>query len=121
MQPESLAVLIPILVPLGVFLMIYAVSKQESEVKKKMIENGMNPKDISGRKLGSGALKAGGLLIGGGLGLFLAKMLDSTGSFGHDPEAIYFGLIALFGGIGLVIAHNVARKQYKEDKKDGLL
>ena len=115
MGPESIAVLIPIVVPIGAFLMIYAITKQESEVKKKMIENGMNPKDANAKRFGGGALKFGGLLIGGGLGLFLAKLIETYANM-NEPEAIYFGLIALFGGVGLVVAHNFARKQFREDQ-----
>lgn len=115
MDAGVITMLIPIVVPLGAFAMIYYLNKQESEVKKKMIENGMNPKDSSKPKLGGGALKWGGLLIGGGLGLFVASMIE-TSMNEIDSEPIYFGLIALFGGIGLVLAHNYARKQYREDK-----
>lgn len=115
MDAGTLAVLVPIVVPLGVFTMIYFLNKQESEVKKKMIDNGMNPKDASEKKFGGGALKFGGLLIGGGLGLFTAKLLEEAMGY-SETEPIYFGLIALFGGIGLIVAHNVARKQYREDR-----
>ena len=115
MEPENLALLIPIVVPIAVFLMIYFVNREEADVKRKMIENGMNPKDVSSRKFGGGALKFGGLLVGAGLGLFLAKMLETAMAM-TDPEAIYFGLIFLFGGVGLILAHNYARKQFREDK-----
>jgi len=54
------------------------------------------------------------LLIGAGLGLFLAYILDHTWfeSMNRDENnpAIYFSLIALFGGLGLFISFLIERK-----------
>lgn len=107
-------VLMSTIVPIALFLMIYFIEKEKSSVKKKMLENGINPEDNRSKGFGGGSLKWGGLLIGGGLGLFLAKLLEENLGY-SDTDPLYFGLIALFGGIGLVVAHNIARKQYRED------
>ncbi|MBX2846659.1 MAG: hypothetical protein KTR13_10650 [Saprospiraceae bacterium] len=119
-NPEEIAVLIPIVVPLAVFTMIVLVRRYEKEERLKMIENGMNPDEFKaaakGAKYqGGGALKAGTLLMGGGFGLFLAKMIDPY-VLGNDP-AHYFGLILLFGGLGLIAGHYIYRKQVKADEK----
>lgn len=118
MDPGVIAVLIPILVPIGAFVMVYFLNKQENETKQKMIENGMNPKDLtkkSGRPTPN-ALKFGGLLVGAGLGLFIATIMSSYMSI-NDGNGLYFGLIGLLGGVGLILAHNYARKQYQEDEE----
>jgi len=114
----NIALLIPILVPLAAFLMVYFINKEENQTKRKMIENGMNPKESDSPGQKYGALKFGGLLIGAGVGLALATVLSDALNL-QDRDGLYFGLIALFGGVGLVIAHQVARKQGLQDQ--GLL
>jgi len=113
-------ILMTIIVPLASFFMIVKIVRNENEVKKKMIENGMNPKDNSNRGTPTpGALKLGGLLIGAGLGLVISSILTNTLNI-NDEVGIYFGLIAVLGGAGLVITHNYARKQYNEDQRNRL-
>jgi hypothetical protein len=70
-----------------------------------MIERGMNPR-IDLPKPHSN-LKWGLLLIGAGLGLFIAYLLDRTAfrSSEDDNVAIYFALIAIFGGLGLYVSY----------------
>ncbi len=117
MNPQILIPFIPITFFITVSLMIYRVVEQENQTKRKMIEAGMNPNDQTKtkRRFGFGALKAGALMIGLGLGLFLAKLLEDIFHIAN-PEAIYFGLILIFGGAGLLIAHKIARKQEQEDE-----
>jgi len=118
-DPGVIAVLIPIVIPIAVFTMIVLIRRYEKEERLKMIENGMNPDEFKAaakgmRYQGGGALKAGALIIGAGLGLLLARLFTPMIG-GGDEEAIYFGLIGIFGGIGLIIGHMLARKQAKED------
>ena len=122
-RPEDIAILIPILVPIAVFTMIVLLRRYEKEERLKMIEQGMNPDEfkaaVKGAKYqGGGSLKGGALLVGGGFGLFLASILTNTMLDIHDEEAIYFGLIFLFGGLGLIIGHYIYRKQVKEDNNE---
>jgi hypothetical protein len=56
------------------------------------------------------------LLIGAGSGLLLASLIDQMTHM-RDPEAIYFGLIAIGAGIGLVLAHR-SEKAYIESQPD---
>ena len=102
--------LIPILLGLGLFAAIFGIRYLQNKENMLMIQNGMDP-GIR-RPVGPSftALKVGLLLIGSGLGLFLAFVLDNTilnfgpGINDRNP-AIYFSLIAIFGGIGLFISH----------------
>jgi hypothetical protein len=50
------------------------------------------------------------LLIGSGLGLFIAYMMDHFALGDHGNPAIYFSLIAFFGGAGLFIAYFIEQK-----------
>jgi hypothetical protein len=58
-------------------------------------------------------------MIGSGLGLFLAFVLDNTilnfrQGIDEDNPAIYFSLIAIFGGIGLFVSHLIEKKANEE-------
>ena len=109
-------VLIPILVPLGIFAMIYGLRYFENKERMAMIEKGMDP-GVRKRKPGrpTNTLKGGLIFVGVGIGLLLAYYLDSyvLRDSGDNP-AIYFGLIGLFGGIGLVISYFFEKRDYPE-------
>ena len=110
-------VLIPILVPLGFFAMIFGIIYIRNREKMAMIERGMDPRNYKAQPAPYQNLKWGLLLIGAGLGLFLAYLLDNTVfDNNHDEnEAIYFGLIAIFGGLGLVLSYRIEKKELYND------
>ena len=101
--------LIPILVPLGAFAMIFGMYYLKSRENLAMIEKGMNPK--LDRPAPYKNLKWGLLLIGAGVGLFLAYMLDRYMLRDWENPAIYFALIGIGGGIGLVGSYKVEKKE----------
>jgi hypothetical protein len=101
--------LIPILVPLGAFAMVFGISYLKSRENLAMIEKGMNPK--LDRPAPYKNLKWGLLLIGSGLGLFIAYMLDRYALRDMDNPAIYFALIGIGGGLGLVGSYRVEKKE----------
>jgi hypothetical protein len=115
MDAGTLGVLIPILVPLGFFALIFGIIYLRSREKMAMIERGMDPRLTSGAPNRNYVLTAGLLLIGAGLGLFLAYILD-VNFFppNYDSTAIYFGLIAIFGGLGLFTAYLIEKKEAKK-------
>src|SRR3954468_723874 len=106
-------VLIPILVPLGFFAMVFGIIYIRNREKMAMIERGMDPRSYRAQPAPYQNLKWGLLLIGAGLGLFLAYLLDNTvfTSNHNDNEAVYFGLIAIFGGLGLVLSYRIEKKE----------
>ena len=111
MTPDVLGVLIPIIVPLGFFALLFGIIYLRSREKMAMIERGMDPRTKGETVNRNYVLTAGLLLIGSGLGLFLANMLaENAFPPGYDPTAIYFGLIALFGGLGLFAAYQIEKK-----------
>ncbi|RYE08679.1 MAG: hypothetical protein EOP44_02710 [Sphingobacteriaceae bacterium] len=87
-----------------------------------MIERDINPlTPLPKRKeINVTALQFGLLLMGSGLGLFIAFLMDelvfTSRTHYVDTTAIYFALVALFGGLGLFISYLVERKI--EQKKD---
>ena len=89
----------------------------------------MDPKAIKPLPQPYKNLKWGLLLVGAGIGLFLAFVLDNAvfvkpGGFSHhdDNVPIYFSMIGIFGGIGLLISYFVEKKELdrQELKSDRL-
>ncbi len=105
--------LVPILVPLAMFALIFGIVYLSRKERMAMIERGMDPRRYRPQSAPYQNLKWGLLLIGAGLGLFLAFMLDRTlfKSTMNDNEAIYFSLIAVFGGLGLFISYLIEKKE----------
>jgi hypothetical protein len=101
-----------------------------------MIEKGLNPniKPEQPRPAPFRSLKWGLLLVGAGLGLFMAYLLDNTVLYrvGHyvskwdDGEyrvnganvSLYFAFIAIGGGLGLITSYRIEKRELldKEDK-----
>jgi len=100
--------LVPILVPLGAFAMVFGVVYLRTRENMALIEKGKDPR--APRPFRS--LKTGMLFIGAGLGLLIAYLIDSasTGRHHEAEEAIYFALIAIGGGLGLIGSYAIERK-----------
>src|SRR4028119_579078 len=108
---HDLALLIPILVPLGFFAMVFGIVYMMKRENMAMIEKGMNPKQFANRPQPYTNLKYGLLLVGSGLGLVLAYMLDQYLVTDKDNEAIYFALIAIGGGFGLIGSYRIEKRE----------
>ncbi len=110
-------ILIPILIPLGFFLMIFGIIYLYKKENLAMIEKGMNPKNQPDRPVPYKNLKWGLLLVGSGLGLLIAFMLDQyilpqNRSYHDDSIAfIYFALLAIGGGLGLIRSYSVVKAE----------
>src|SRR5688572_3840543 len=120
MDTGNLGILAGIVISLGFFIMIFGVIYLNKREKMAMIERGMNPQSYKPQPAPYQNLKWGLLLIGAGLGLFLAYLMDRTlfASTENENEAIYFGLIAIFGGLGLVLSYRIEKKElYDSDNR----
>ena len=112
-------VLVPILLGLGLFAMIFGLRYLQNKENMALIQNGMNPKDYKSLPQPYQNLKWSLLLMGAGTGLFLAYILDHTvfseaNQFGGDDNvAIYFSLIGIFGGLGLFISYLIEKSKIK--------
>lgn len=117
MGPE---ILVPILVPMSFFLMIFGIFYMQKKENLAMVEKGLNPKQSGSVPAPFKNLKWGLLLIGAGAGLFLAYMIDTfmiPHSRHHDSEAVYFSLIAIGGGLGLYASYKTERKWWEENRE----
>lgn len=120
-------VLIPIVMFAGGFAMIFGIYYLKTRQNLAMIEKNMNPKEFANRPAPYKNLKWALLLIGAGVGLFLAYLLDyfilpqKLDHFGnsHGENApIYFALIAIGGGLGLFGSYRLEKKWWDENKEN---
>ena len=70
--------LIPMVIMTGMFAMIFGITYIRSRENMAMIEKGLNPRNKDPRPRPYINLKWGLLLIGAGMGLFLAFIIDNT-------------------------------------------
>jgi hypothetical protein len=120
MNPDVIALSLPIIVSLGAFLMIWGNRYLQNKENMAMIERGMEPKspyekymeNKGNRRVNpSNILKNGMILLGSGLGLLLATMITIIFDMHEDSAiSIYFSLIAIFGGLGMLGAYFYERK-----------
>ena len=101
--------------------MIFGIYYLRTRQNLAMIEKNMNPKEFANRPAPYKNLKWGLLLIGSGLGLLLAYILDvyvlETPADVHSDasSAIYFALIAIGGGLGLLGSYRMEKEWWEKD------
>jgi hypothetical protein len=114
MSTDNLAILMVIIVSLGLCAMIFGIVYLAKRERMAMIERGMDPRRYKPQSAPYQNLKWGLMLIGAGFGLFLAFILDRmvfrSNEFDDNP-AVYFSLIAVFGGLGLLISYIIEKKE----------
>ncbi|HLO71098.1 MAG TPA: DUF6249 domain-containing protein [Flavipsychrobacter sp.] len=121
---EATQAMIPIVMFICMAITAFGIYYLRNKENMALIERGINPRE-SYKKFGSLTyLKYGLLLIGVGLGLLLAYAIDESlpkhgFSMGPDRPALYFSLIGICGGLGLVISYFIERKEMqKHQHKD---
>ena len=118
--------LIPITMFGGGFAMIFGIYYLKTKENLAMVEKGMNPKDNIHRPAPFRSLKWGLLLLGAGVGLFLAYMIDTFAispginrtNWDHHNDnlpALYFSLVGIGVGLCIVISYLIF-KIYLYDK-----
>ena len=129
METAQLGVLWLILTCLGICALIFGIRYMRNKENMAMIDKGLDPKmkPLRPRPAPFQNLKWGLLLVGAGLGLFGAYLLDHTVLYriGHDHYdditganvSIYFALIAIGGGLGLIASYKIEKKELL-DKQD---
>lgn len=115
---QGAEMLVPILIPLGAFAMIFGIVYLRTRENMAMMDKGMNPKQYANRPAPFRSLKSGLLFFGAGLGLLVAYFIDKGMGRNHDNEAIYFALIAIGGGLGLIASYAVEKKEWMNNKND---
>ncbi|WPU99536.1 DUF6249 domain-containing protein [Mucilaginibacter sp. cycad4] len=113
MGPGQLGVLAGIIIPLSLFAMIFGIVYLNKREKLAMIERNMDPRSYKPQSAPYQNLKWGLLLIGSGIGLFLAYVLNRSvfNSFDDDVFFLYVALIAIFGGAGLFLSYRIEKKE----------
>ena len=113
MHAGELGVLAGILVPMGFFAMIFGIVYLNKREKLAMIERNMDPRSYKPQSAPYQNLKWGLLLIGSGIGLFLAYVLNRGifNSFDDDVFFLYVALIAIFGGAGLFLSYRIEKRE----------
>ncbi len=127
MGPE---VIVATLVPLSFFALIFGIIYTRNRENMALIEKGFNPRQGGNyRPRPFVSLKYGLLMIGSGAGLLAAYLIDSLVMHTHatfavtatkieseDNPALYFALIGIGGGIGLVLSYVVEKKEWLDKK-----
>lgn len=104
-------ILIPILVPLSFFAMVFGLVYIKSRENMSMIEKGMNPKEFANRPAPYRNLKNGLLLFGAGVGLALAYFITQYVLHDEENPALWFALIGIGGGLGLIASYRIEKKE----------
>lgn len=109
--------LIPILIPLSFFALVFGLVYMQKRENLAMIDKGMNPKNRSARGPEPFRyLKWGLLLVGSGIGLLIAYFIDYAMDRSQDHPPLYFALIAIGGGIGLVLSYRMEMKELRSGR-----
>jgi hypothetical protein len=111
-------VLVPIMICLGAFAMVFGIVYLRTRENMAMIDKNMNPKEYANRPAPYRSLKTGLLFLGAGIGLLFAYLIDhNMVGRHHDSAPIYFSLIAIGGGLGLIASYAVEKKEWLSNKK----
>ncbi len=118
----------------GFFACVFGIYYLNTRQNLAMIEKGMNPRIRYNRPAPFKLLKWALLMMGAGMGLLAAYLIDELvlrgamstyvvdGQVRHyynhnDNPAIYFALIAIGGGFGLFLSYKMEKKWWDENKE----
>ena len=120
MHEGQLAIIWLLLSTLAFFMLVFGLRYIINKENMAMIEKGLNPKEFANRPAPYKNLKWALLLMGAGIGLFLAYLLDNfvlpNRHYGGDNAPIYFALIAIGAGAGLFGSYRMEKKWWDENK-----
>ena len=115
MHEGIIALFIPITLGLGAFLMVWGMRYLENKENMAMIERGIEPQKKRRQADPSRTLKNSLMFIGAGLGLLLALFISrAAGLEEGERTGVFFALIAVFGGLGMLAAYLYERKNPPE-------
>jgi len=97
---------------IAAFVLLFGLFYLRNRENMAMIEKGINPKEFVSRPAPYRNLKWGLLLVGAGLGLFLAYIMHTYVLHIDDENPVmYFSLIGICGGLGLIASYWIEKKQ----------
>jgi hypothetical protein len=98
-------IVVPVVFFLSIAVVIFAFIQARNRERMAMIEKGYDASLLNGKpdnRTGKyGALKVGIVAIGVGIGFLMGSILENNTNL--NSEVVYFSMIALFGGVGLII------------------
>lgn len=119
-------VLIPLVSSVCMFVTIFGIVYMRNRENMALIERGINPRQAGQRPRFYTNLKYGLLILGSGLGLLTAFFFDqfldhkaiTPGGevYQKDFPQVYFAMVAIGGGLGLVISYIMERKGWESKK-----
>lgn len=118
MGPDQLVFLWLILATLGIAAMVFGLRYFRNKENMSMIEKGMDPKLNRRRPAPFLNLKWGLLLVGAGIGLFVAYLLEAYVLYKGETEAVYFSLLAIGGGLGLIGSYRIEKRELLDKEQD---
>jgi hypothetical protein len=118
--PGILGVMVPIVAIVGGLSFAFASRYLKSKERMEMISRGMDVSAFKDHDLTQAIamansrrkspLRGGFIFLGVGLGLLLSYWLCHNVFTGEDNEVIYFGVVALFVGVGIILSHLLDKK-----------
>lgn len=106
---------------ISIFATLFAIRYLKNKENMSLIEKGINPNAEDGtpkaRPKPFASLRIGLPLIGAGLGLLIASIVDFNTTPDKDIVGIYFGLIIAFSGLGFYQSYRTEMKWWKEDEE----
>lgn len=100
-------ILVPFIVFATIFGSIYVFLTTRNKERLAMIEKGADPSIFATRKTRWG-IKLGLLAMGIAMGVLMGQMLTHLTSMDEEPATV--SMIFLWGGLGLVTEHFLAKK-----------
>lgn len=107
------ALMVPIVLGTGAFFMVWGVRYLENKENMAMIERGIEPKSRRRNRQAdpSQTLKNALMFVGAGIGLITALIINKTFGLEHgERTGVFFAMIAIFGGAGMLAAYLYERK-----------
>ena len=103
-------IFVAIIVPVSMFAMIFGIVYLYKKENLAMIERGMDPRLNKTIPNPNYMLRLGLIVIGAGLGLFIATLIDGLVRM-ENIEGIYTSLIAILGGAGAILSYMIEKKE----------
>jgi hypothetical protein len=112
---------IALCIPVAAFIMVWGIRYLQNRENMAMIERGLDPHTKKRQRDAdpTQTLKNALMFIGAGLGLLIAMTLVKSWNLtGSERTATYFGLIAILGGSGMLLAYLYERKNPPPTPRD---
>lgn len=121
MDNGNLFFLFLIITSVSLLATLFGIRYLKNKENMSLIEKGINPKVEAPQKARPrpfASLRIGLPLLGAGLGLLLASIIDFNAGRGHDEiVGIYFGLIIALAGLGFYQSYRIEMKWWVKDEE----